>query len=62
MTLQELQKQVLLLPISDRWHLVQTLLDSLQRESQPIIKRALFLLNISLERNIFNCIHPFVRL
>jgi hypothetical protein len=26
MTLQELQKQALLLPISDRWQLVQTLL------------------------------------
>jgi hypothetical protein len=33
MTLQELQKQALHLPISDRWRLVQTLLESLQRES-----------------------------
>ncbi|OYQ62330.1 hypothetical protein B9G53_22655 [Pseudanabaena sp. SR411] len=39
MTLQELQKQVLQLPISDRWKLVQTLLESLKRESQPIVKR-----------------------
>ncbi|MEA5476810.1 hypothetical protein VB774_04175 [Pseudanabaena galeata UHCC 0370] len=62
MTLQELQKQVLLLPISDRWLLVQTLLESLKRECQPIVKRTLFLPNISLERNIFNRIHPFVRL
>jgi hypothetical protein len=38
MTLQELQKQVLLLPISDRWLLVQTLLESLKRESQPSVK------------------------
>ena len=35
MTLQELQKQSLQLPISDRWQLVQTLLESLKRESQP---------------------------
>ena len=33
MNLQELQKQVLQLPISDRWQLVETLLESLQRES-----------------------------
>ncbi|MEH1863515.1 MAG: hypothetical protein V7K69_00505 [Nostoc sp.] len=32
-TLQQLQKQVLELPISDRWVLVQTLLESLQRET-----------------------------
>ncbi|WP_434684157.1 hypothetical protein [Pseudanabaena minima] len=39
MTSQELQKQALQLPISDRWQLVQTLLESLKRESQPIVKR-----------------------
>ena len=39
MTSQELQKQALQLPISDRWQLVQTLLESLKRESQPSIKR-----------------------
>jgi hypothetical protein len=39
MTLQELQKQALQLPISDRWQLVQTLLESLKRESQPSLKR-----------------------
>ncbi|GBO53129.1 hypothetical protein APA_1037 [Pseudanabaena sp. lw0831] len=39
MTSQELQKQALQLPISDRWHLVQTLLESLKRESQPSVKR-----------------------
>jgi hypothetical protein len=33
-TLQELQKQILKLPIRDRWQLVQTLLESLQRETQ----------------------------
>jgi hypothetical protein len=38
-TLQELQKQLLQLPISDRWQLVQTLLESLQRETQPTLKR-----------------------
>ncbi len=31
MTSQEIQKQALLLPISDRWRLVQTLLESLIR-------------------------------
>ena len=39
MTLQELQKQALQLPISDRWKLVQTLLESLRRESQTSVKR-----------------------
>ncbi|NES20040.1 MAG: hypothetical protein F6K41_14190 [Symploca sp. SIO3E6] len=34
MTLQELQKQALQLPISDRWQLVQILLESLQRETR----------------------------
>jgi hypothetical protein len=33
MTLQELQKQALQLPTSDRWQLVQTLLESLKRDS-----------------------------
>jgi hypothetical protein len=39
MTSQELQKQALQLPISDRWQLVQTLLESLKRQSQPSVKR-----------------------
>jgi sulfur relay (sulfurtransferase) complex TusBCD TusD component (DsrE family) len=38
MTLQELQKQVLGLPTSDRWQLVQTLLESLKREAHPKVK------------------------
>jgi hypothetical protein len=33
MTLQELQKQALQLPISDRWRLVQSVLASLQQET-----------------------------
>lgn len=33
MTLQELQKQVLQLPMSDRWQLVQTILESIQQET-----------------------------
>jgi hypothetical protein len=39
MTSQELQKQALQLPISDRWQLVQALLESLKRESRPSVKR-----------------------
>jgi hypothetical protein len=39
MTLQELQKQVLGLSAGDRWQLVQTLLESLKRESHPKLKR-----------------------
>jgi formylglycine-generating enzyme required for sulfatase activity len=39
MTLQELQNQVLQLPIRDRWQLVQTLLESLKRETYPKLKR-----------------------
>ena len=39
MTSQEIQKQALLLPISDRWQLVQTLLESLKQESHPSVKR-----------------------
>ena len=38
-TSQEIQKQALLLPISDRWQLVQTLLESLKRESHLSVKR-----------------------
>lgn len=33
MTLQELQKQALQLPIGDRWRLVQSLLSSIQQET-----------------------------
>jgi hypothetical protein len=39
MILQELQKQALQLPISDRWQLVQTLLESLQQETRPALKK-----------------------
>jgi hypothetical protein len=39
MTLQELQKQVLQLPISERWQLVQAVLTSLQRETPSESKR-----------------------
>lgn len=39
MTLQELQKQLLELSISDRWALVQTLLESLQRETSSEFKK-----------------------
>ena len=38
-TSQEIQKQALLLPIGDRWQLVQTLLESLKRESHPSVKQ-----------------------
>ncbi len=39
MTLQEVQKQALQLSTSDRWQLVQTLLESLKRETYPKLKR-----------------------
>ncbi|MBW4549637.1 MAG: hypothetical protein KME35_00715 [Aphanocapsa sp. GSE-SYN-MK-11-07L] len=39
MKLQEIQNQVLELPTSDRWQLVQVLLDSLKREANPKPKR-----------------------
>ena len=39
MTLQELQKQALQLSIRDRTQLVQTLLESLKRETQPTLQR-----------------------
>ncbi len=39
MNLQELQKQLLQLSTSERWHLVQTLLESLKRETYPRFKR-----------------------
>lgn len=35
----ESQKQALQLPVSDRWQLVQALLDSLKREAHPQLKR-----------------------
>ena len=34
MTLEELQKQVLQLPINDRWRLVQSVLNSIEQETQ----------------------------
>ncbi len=39
MKLQQLQKQVLELPISDRWTLVQMLLESLQQETSSKLKK-----------------------
>ena len=39
MTLQELQKQILQLPTSDRWQLVQTILESLKWETLPMLQR-----------------------
>ncbi|MDZ7957680.1 MAG: hypothetical protein RMY34_07200 [Aulosira sp. DedQUE10] len=39
MTLQELQKQALQLPMSDRWQLVQNLLASLQQETSSGLKK-----------------------
>ncbi|HLP91320.1 MAG TPA: hypothetical protein VK184_22400 [Nostocaceae cyanobacterium] len=39
MTLQELQKQALKLSISERWQLLQTLLKSIQQETQPVSKK-----------------------
>lgn len=39
MTLQELQKQALQLSTRDRWQLVQTLLESLKRETHPKLKK-----------------------
>jgi hypothetical protein len=42
MTLRELQKQALQLPINERWQLVQTLLESLQQETYPTKKKAIY--------------------
>lgn len=39
MTLPELQKQALQLPINERWQLVQTLLKSLQQETYTAKKK-----------------------
>jgi hypothetical protein len=39
MTLQELQKQALQLPIDKRWQLVQSLLESLKQENHSIQKK-----------------------
>ncbi len=39
MTLPELQKQALQLPIDKRWQLVQTLLESLKQETNPVQKK-----------------------
>ena len=39
MTLPELQKQALQLPINERWKLVQTLLESLQWETRSVVKK-----------------------
>ncbi|PIG95532.1 hypothetical protein [Gloeocapsopsis sp. IPPAS B-1203] len=50
MTLPELQKQALQLPISDRWQLIQALLESLKREAHPKPKQR----NLSRLRGIVN--------
>ncbi|MEY3401780.1 MAG: hypothetical protein RLZZ86_1395 [Cyanobacteriota bacterium] len=50
MTLQELQKQVLQLPMSDRWQLVQTVLESIQQETISPSKKG----NLSRLRGIAN--------
>lgn len=39
MTLQEVQKQALQLPINARWQLVKTLLESLHQETRPVKKK-----------------------
>ncbi|WP_228020374.1 hypothetical protein [Sphaerospermopsis sp. LEGE 08334] len=39
MTLKELQKQVLKLPLNERWQLVQTVLESTQKETQLVVKK-----------------------
>ncbi len=39
MILKDLEKQALQLPRSDRWQLVQTLLESLKQEPDPKLKR-----------------------
>jgi hypothetical protein len=39
MTLQELQKQVLQLPMNERWQLVQTVLESIQQETISLSKK-----------------------
>ena len=39
MTLQDLQKQALQLSNSDRWQLIQVLLESLKQEAHPKLKR-----------------------
>ena len=41
MALQDLQQQVVQLPIQDRWLLVQTLLDSIQRDTHTNISPSL---------------------
>jgi len=48
MTLQEVQKQALQLPINARWQLVQTLLESLQQETRQAKKKG----NLSRLRDI----------
>jgi len=37
MTLQELENQILKLPISDRWRLVESVLASIQQETSPSV-------------------------
>lgn len=39
MTLQEVQKQALQLSTGDRWQLIQALLESLKRETNPKLKQ-----------------------
>lgn len=56
MTLPELQKQALQLPINERWKLVQTLLESLQWETCSVLKKG----NLSRLRGIAKSTNKFI--
>jgi len=63
MTLQDLQQQVMQLPIHDRWQLVQTLLDSIQHDTQTIAPPSLdsHSSNNSSTEAALNHLHPWTK-
>ncbi len=62
MALQDLQQQVVQLPIQDRWLLVQTLLDSIQRDTHTNISPSLDSQPSDVSNEtVFNDLHPWTR-
>ena len=62
MALQDLQQQVVQLPIHDRWLLVQTLLDSIQRDTHTNASPGLASQPSDVSNEaVFNDLHPWTK-
>lgn len=60
--MQDLQQQIVQLPIHDRWLLVQTLLDSIQRDTQTNASPGLASQPSDVSNEaVFNDLHPWTK-